>query len=69
MKRITGYILELLNDQNGKPSAKKHACAVFGFTAIILALYRYDAEVVGLFLAATLGANITGLFKGGKNAK
>lgn len=69
MKKITAYLLELLNDSTGRPSAKKHACAVFGITAIVLALCRYDAEVVGLFLAATLGANLTGLFKGGKNAK
>jgi len=69
MKKITVYLLGLLNDATGTPSAKKCACAVFGLTAIVLAACGYDAEVVGLFLAATLGANITGLFKGGKNAK
>lgn len=69
MKKITRYLLGLLNDPSGKPSAKKCACAAFGLTAIALAFCRYDAEVVGLFLAATLGANITGLFKGGKNVK
>lgn len=69
MKKIQEYWLAILNDQSGRPSAKKCACAVFGLTAIVLAFCHYDAEVVGLFLAATLGANITGLFKGGKNVK
>ncbi len=69
MKKIQEYLLAILNDPAGRPSAKKCACAVFGLTAIVLAFCRYDAEVVGLFLAATLGANITGLFKGGKNVK
>jgi len=69
MKKIQEYITALLNGPEGRLSAKKVACAVFGLTAIVLAVCRYDAEVVGLFLAATLGANITGLFKGGKNVK
>lgn len=69
MKKIQEYLVALLNDTAGRPSAKKCACAVFGLTAIVLAFCHYDAEVVALFLAATLGANIKGLFKGGKNVK
>jgi hypothetical protein len=66
MKAILKYIAQLLADRNGMPSAKRHACALFGITAVILAFFGYGAEIVAIFLAATVGENITTLFERGK---
>ncbi len=70
MKRIILYIKQILSDRTGAPSAKRHACAVFGMTAVILAFANYSVEMVSAFLAAALGANIATIFeKGGKNGR
>ena len=64
------YLLKLLSGRTGVPSAKRHACALFGITAVVLAFCNYNAELVAIFLIATLGENIASVFeKGGKDVK
>lgn len=70
MKRLLLYLGQMFCDKNGIPSAKRYACALFGFTAILLAFCGYDTELVALFVAAAFGENIINLFKRGtKNDK
>lgn len=63
MKNIHKYIAKIFSDQNGNPSAKRYACALFGITAVVLAACGIDVEIVALFVAAALGENITSLFE------
>ena len=61
------YLAKLFSDRSGDPSAKRHACALFGITAVALAFCNYSPELVAIFTLAALGENITSLFeKGGK---
>ena len=63
MKKLGTYLAKILSDKNGNPSAKRYACALFGITAVILAACGFGPEIVGLFIAAALGENITSLFE------
>jgi hypothetical protein len=54
-----------MSDKTGDPSAKRYACALFGITAVVLATCGYDVEIVGIFVAAALGENITSIFEKG----
>ncbi len=67
MTKILFYLEKLFADRAGNPSAKRYACALFGITAVVLAACGYGVEIVGLFVAAALGENITSLFEKGHN--
>ncbi len=67
MKSILSYLARLFSDRTGDPSAKRYACALFAITAIVLAACRYHVEIVGIFVAAALGENITSVFEKGDN--
>ena len=60
------YILKLLSGQGGKPSAKRHASALFGISAVVFAACGFDADIVGIFLAASIGGNIATVFEARK---
>lgn len=66
MKKAAIYLAKILSDRNGNPSAKRYACALFGITAVVLAACGFGPEIVGLFIAAALGENITTLFEKGQ---
>lgn len=63
MKNAITYIAKIFSDKNGNPSAKRYACALFGITAVVLAACGFGVEIVALFVAASLGENITSLFE------
>jgi len=64
------YLAKLFSDQTGDPSAKRYACALFVIAAIVFAACGYGADIVGIFVAAAVGENITSIFeKGNQNAK
>lgn len=65
MKRLLIYLIRMFNDKNGLPSARRYACALFGFTAILLAFCGYNTELVALFVEAAFGENIINLLKRG----
>ena len=70
MKQILNYLARLFSDQSGDPSAKRHACAVFVISSIVFAACGFGAEIVGIFVAAAVGENITSIFeKGEKDGK
>ena len=60
------YLIKLFSDRNGDPSAKRHACALFGFTSVLLAFCGYGAELVAIFVMAALGENIATIFEKGR---
>lgn len=62
---ILKYLARLFSDRTGDPSAKRYACALFSITAVVLAACRYDADVIGIFVLAALGENITSVFEKG----
>ncbi|MDD3669549.1 MAG: hypothetical protein PHX68_04670 [Alphaproteobacteria bacterium] len=61
------YLAKLFSDRTGDPSAKRHACALFAITAVILAFCGYGVEIVGVFVAAAVGENITSIFEKGES--
>ena len=70
MKVILNYLARLMSDQSGDPSAKRYACAVFTISSIVFAALGFGAEIVGIFVAAAVGENITSVFeKGERNDK
>jgi hypothetical protein len=70
IQNILKYLARLFSDRTGDPSAKRYACAVFAITGIVLAACGFGPEIVGIFVAAALGENITSLFeKGDSNGK
>jgi len=62
-KPIGNYIARLFSDQTGDPSCKRYMCALFGITSIVLAVTSYDVTIVGIFVAAAVGENITSVFE------
>ena len=67
IKQILNYLARLMSDRTGDPSAKRYACALFAITAVVLAACGFGAEIVGIFVAAALGENITSVFEKGEN--
>lgn len=67
MKNILTYLGKLFSDRTGDPSAKRYACALFGITAVVLAACGFGVEIVGVFVAAALGENITSIFEKGES--
>lgn len=67
LKSILNYLARLFSDRTGDPSAKRYACALFAITAIVLAACGYGVEIVGVFVAAALGENITSIFEKGES--
>ena len=63
IKAIGNYLARLFSDQTGDPSCKRYMCALFGITAIALAITSYDVTIVGIFVAAAVGENITSVFE------
>lgn len=62
-KRLLIYFVKIFADRTGKPSAARYARAMFGCTAVILAFFNYNVELVAVFLAAALGEKIATIFE------
>lgn len=61
--RILKYLARIFSDSNGNPSAKRYACALFGLSAVVLAACGFGAEIVGLFVAGSLGESVASVFE------
>ena len=64
---MKNYLERLFSDRSGDPSAKRYACALFAITGIVLAACGFGPEIVGIFVAAAVGENITSVFEKGEN--
>jgi hypothetical protein len=60
--RILKYLARIFSDSAGNPSAKRYACALFGFAAVVLAACGFGADIVGIFVAGSLGESIASVF-------
>ena len=67
LKPIGEYVVKLFSDQSGKPSCKRYMCAIFGITSIVLAVAGYEVTLVGIFVAAAVGENVTSVFEKRQN--